>query len=62
MDPNACLHAYYDAIEAGEYEEAAEHWDDLADWIRRGGYPPEVWLDVQAEGQFWRKPHGKERP
>lgn len=43
MDPNACLQRIRDAIERSDLEEAAYAFDDLDQWIRRGGALPDDW-------------------
>ena len=62
MDPDTCLREYYSAIERRDYDFADECWHDLKNWIGIGGFRPELWVDVQAEGHFWSKPHLKEQP
>jgi hypothetical protein len=40
MDPDACLTRLLDAAVAGDAEDLLAAADDLADWLRHGGYPP----------------------
>jgi hypothetical protein len=40
MDPNAALELLITAFEEGETEDAMEHAQNLARWIRDGGFLP----------------------
>lgn len=42
MDPKACLRAMLTALTEGNLEEAAERAADLAEWLRKGGFKPEL--------------------
>jgi len=46
MDPNACWRRWQHAVAANEHEEAREAWQDLAAWIRMGGFEP-GWTESQ---------------
>lgn len=41
MDPTACYRSMCYAFEAGDYETAVEAAENLVNWLRRGGFPPE---------------------
>ncbi len=41
MDPNACLEQIIIAATESEPEILIRHAEDLAEWLRRGGFPPE---------------------
>lgn len=43
MDPNACYIRWRDAILAEDFAEAKEAAEDLAMWLLRGGFEPEIW-------------------
>ncbi len=40
MDPQATLDAILDAIATNNREQFDEAFNDLANWLQRGGYPP----------------------
>ena len=40
MDPDACLSMILDCVAAEEWTEAAQHAEDLREWMRKGGFPP----------------------
>jgi hypothetical protein len=40
MDPKACLLAAWEAIHAGELDQACDHLDAYAEWRGRGGFEP----------------------
>ena len=40
MDPDATFSALLEEIEAGEWDDAAEHAESLRTWLQRGGFPP----------------------
>jgi hypothetical protein len=40
MDPDACLARLIAAACDGDFEELLWAADDLATWLRRGGFPP----------------------
>jgi hypothetical protein len=40
MDPNATLSRLLDALTDGDLPAAAEHYNNLTNWIARGGFPP----------------------
>jgi hypothetical protein len=40
MDPNASLSRLLDALIDGDLPAAAEHYNDLTDWIAKGRFPP----------------------
>ena len=40
MDPNACLERLVDAAVEGDAAELMAAAEDLADWLRKGGFPP----------------------
>lgn len=42
MDPNACWKRLCDALREGDTEEAANAAEDLAEWIKKGGFLPEA--------------------
>jgi hypothetical protein len=42
MDPEATLSEFHQAMRAGDVETAREHWDNLHDWISRGGFTPKT--------------------
>ena len=42
MDPQTCLFELLEAIEGGDSEAAAEHCENLAEWINKGGFLPTV--------------------
>jgi hypothetical protein len=41
MDPEACYREFLDAMRDREWGQAALHAENLADWLRSGGFPPE---------------------
>lgn len=41
MDPNEALRLLCQALDDGENEEAGEHAENLADWLRAGGFEPD---------------------
>jgi hypothetical protein len=43
MDPNATLDLLRDELERGELECAAELFDALDTWLKRGGFLPSDW-------------------
>lgn len=55
MDPQTCLEWMLRAIAAGDVDTAAEHYNNLREWIRRGGYVPatleELATDLHSIGQ-----------
>ena len=40
MDPNACFQRIMDAIADNDRAEAQEAAEDLHEWLRKGGFPP----------------------
>ena len=50
MDPTAAFNAMMDDFALGKYEEAAEHANDLAEWLNKGGFPPP--LQVSTDGEI----------
>lgn len=42
MDPTACWRLIKEAIEDARWEEAAEHAENLLEWLRRNGFPPNI--------------------
>lgn len=44
MDPAASLQMAREAMDAGEYEEAALHYQNLDTWVTSGGYLPLDWM------------------
>ena len=40
MDPNACLKRFINALKEGDLDETHEAYEDLRNWIRRGGFEP----------------------
>lgn len=40
MDPDACLLRILEAFRAQDRNEAIEAMEDLAEWLRRGGFMP----------------------
>ncbi len=51
MDPTACLERIQKALESGTMQEAREAAEDLAGWLRGGGFEPE-WTRFAAAG-YW---------
>ena len=43
MDPNACLARFLRSFRDGDFADASEAADDLAQWLQSGGFPPESW-------------------
>jgi hypothetical protein len=55
MDPNACVRRILDAIDNGQdADEFVSAFQDLADWLAKGGFPPVV----QSLGTVRRRIHG----
>lgn len=48
MDPTEAFNAMMEAYAEGQYEDAADHANDLAEWLNKGGFPPP--LRVSADG------------
>jgi len=46
MDPQACLLRIFDALNAGELEEAEDALDDLTAWLSGGGFMPKLDSDM----------------
>jgi hypothetical protein len=42
MDPQACFERILDAIENQDADEFTGAFEDLANWLQRGGFPPVV--------------------
>ncbi len=45
MDPNACLALFIDAASNGDVESMEEHYENLVEWIKKGGFPPTALSD-----------------
>ncbi len=41
MDPNACLEMINRALDDDDLETARELYEDLTDWLHKGGYRPD---------------------
>lgn len=52
MDPNACLVLIAAALEEGNYVAAAEHAEDLAAWLEKGGFAPD-WERLPLATEFY---------
>lgn len=52
MDPNATYRALLEALRDGELEDAREAFDNLAQWLERGGFPPTA-LAAHAGQAAW---------
>lgn len=48
MDPNATLARLESALAEGDLDGARDALSDLADWLARGGFPPEAWAPGAA--------------
>jgi hypothetical protein len=42
MDPNATLYALLEAIADGDFDALNMRAENLADWLRNGGFAPDV--------------------
>ena len=42
MDPQACLEAMLEALAFEQFEDASERFQDIAEWINRGGFVPDL--------------------
>ena len=40
MDPDACFSMILDCVAAEDWAGAAQHAEDLREWLRKGGFPP----------------------
>ena len=40
MDPDACFCLILDSIVEDDWTAAADHADDLRNWLSKGGFPP----------------------
>ena len=40
MDPNETLKLFVHALRDGDHDAAIEHYEELSDWITRGGFEP----------------------
>lgn len=52
MDPTEAFNAMMGAFVLGQHEEAAEHANDLAEWLSKGGFPPPLRVSVDGETVF----------
>lgn len=44
MDPNATLALIYDAWKSKDWDTVSNLWDDLLDWLEKGGFEPN-WME-----------------
>ncbi len=51
MDPQACLQRWIYAVARGDAREAREAWEDLRDWLAKGGFEPK-WPEGMREQFF----------
>lgn len=40
MDPEACYRRVIELRDSGDEEGAREAYNDLREWVRKGGFPP----------------------
>jgi hypothetical protein len=58
MNPNACLNRFIEAIRDRDHKEMRQAAGDLADWIQRGGFAPDLWffaeeMKKRVEAGIW---------
>ncbi len=53
MDPNACYDYLVSALRDGRRVDALEHYRDLCDWLRRGGFAPRAFSDIHIRNAFY---------
>lgn len=54
MDPNKCLKNLIVSIEGGWIEDAADHFQNLSEWLDHGGLEPQLFLeDSTIQHQFY---------
>lgn len=54
MDPNACVDRINSAMRARDWDETCEAFDDLAGWLRGGGFRPTVQIEPFPKGKTGR--------
>lgn len=47
MDPNECLRLARQALRDGRDTDAAAHFEDLDEWLTKGGFAPSAWTWAQ---------------
>ncbi|QDV81248.1 hypothetical protein [Planctomycetes bacterium TBK1r] len=52
MDPDQTFTEMLDAFGHGDYEGAAEHANNLAHWLNRGGFPPVLEVSTRVKQTF----------
>ena len=52
MDPTEAFNAMMEAFVLGQYEDAADHANDLAEWLHKGGFPPPLRVSTDGEIVF----------
>ena len=48
MDPTRCMFEILSDLNSGDIGSAGRRAEDLIDWIRKGGFPPDVFNDKVA--------------
>lgn len=51
MDPTATIRDILDAIRDGDADSLEQAAEDLADWLRAGGFLPDLELEVRPAGR-----------
>ena len=54
MDPNETLKQIDQHIQAGDEQEAAECYRDLAEWMSKGGFNP-IWSNYPQAAAYYGK-------
>lgn len=52
MDPTEAFNAMMEAFALGQYEDAADHAEDLAEWLPKVGFPPPLRVSTDGEIVF----------
>ena len=54
MDPTACVKSIFEAVDEGNWEDAAGRARNLRDWLKGGGSPPEyAKLGLAEQRRIW---------
>lgn len=53
MDPTECLKRFITAVENDDPEEAADAYNDLSEWLEKGGFVPNIGREDLLQLMEW---------
>lgn len=56
MDPQACFERWMYAVARGDASEARDAYEDLSEWLRRGGFEPKWSAEMRRQFMGVRYP------